>query len=971
MPSARRDLISDLYHRALARAPEERIAFLAEACDGDESLREEVVSLLEFEPASARLLERPAVAVAAVGASGTSMIDRRIGPYTIVAPLGAGGMGEVYRARDSKLGRDVAIKILPAHFTADSERRARFAREARTLATLNHPHIGAIYGLEEADGLTALVLELVEGQTLADRLERGPLPLALALTIARQIAGALEAAHEKGIVHRDLKPANVVLQGSLDRLSSEVRARVLDFGLAKPMMLDSAAPTQAPSDSFDGTADGRILGTPAYMSPEQARGQDVDRRTDIWAFGCVLFEMLAGRRAFHGDTISDTFVSVLERDPDWDALPRDTPAAVRTLLRRCLRKDPQKRLHDIADAVLDIDDAITTPRDVADAGARPDRGRSVRAVLPWLVAVALGGALAWVGWRDYRASTASSASPAEAAQLTIHSLEGGANSVFQMSPDGRYLAFAPILTGRPMLWVYWIATGETTALAGTEGARHSFWKFDSQEIAFFAGDQLKTVSLRGGLPVKIATVDSNVAGGTWGRNNVIVVTKLRDALQRVRADGTFEAVTALRQGESVHAAPAFLPDGVHFLYLAVSDGGKSRELRVGSLESKEMIESLGPVESNALYADGHLFFVRGGHAGGGSLTVRPFDPVRRQATGDAVALGLTAAVYAQVPSGAFSVSEAGRLVYLPTTAVQFDLTWHNRAGDRMGTVGPPGRYHHLDISPDDQKVAFSRQIQDPGKPMEMDIWTIDLAGGGAHRVTRNPAYEADPAFSGDSRMLAFNSNQPDPFAGKWRLWVRPSDGSGTEVPLADPVRVIASPDWSLDGKHIVYEDDGDLWTVPASGGVKPSNFVKTPDDEETDPAFSRDGRWIAYTSDKSGRPEVYVQAFRGAETAHPVSRGGGWAPRWSGDGKELFFLTLDSMVMAAPIDPATGMTTGVPRSLFATGVRRGWQKRPYDVTTDAQRFLVPTMRPPEPFRVVMNWRALLPHLRQGYGGPAK
>jgi Tol biopolymer transport system component len=677
----------------------------------------------------------------------------------------------------------------------------------------------------------------------------------------------------------------------------------------------------------------------------------------------VLFEMLSGRRAFEGDTISDTIARVLEREPHWDALPRNTPSTVRTLLRRCLRKDPQKRLHDIADAMLDLDDASVTPQGAVDADAGSARGRSSRAVLPWLVALALGGALAWVGWRDYRASrasTAPAASPADPVQLNIHSAEGGSNSTFALSPDGRYLAFVPILTGRPMLWLYTIATGQTREIAGTEGARQSFWKFDSQEIAFFAGDQLKTVSLRGGLPVKIATVHPNVAGGTWGRTDVIVVTKLEDALQRVGPGGTFEAVTALRKGESLHAAPAFLPDGVHFLYVAVSDDGKSRELRIGSLESKEMSESLGPVESNAVYADGYLFVVRGGHAGGGSLTVRPFDPVRRQPTGDAVALGLPAAVYAQVPGGAFSVSDAGRLVYLPTTVLQFDLTWHNRAGDRMGTVGQPGRYHHLDISPDDQKVAFSRQVQDPGKPMEIDIWTIDLKpGGGANRLTRSPAYEVDPAFSGDSRMLAFNSNQPDPFAGKWRLWIRPSDGSGKEIPVAEPVRVIASPDWSLDGKHIVYEDDRDLWTVTAFGGAKPTNVTKTPEDEEGDPAFSRDGRWVAYTSDKSGRPEVYVQAFSGPQTAHAVSRGGGWAPRWSGDGKELFFLSLDSMVMAASIEPATGMTIGVPRTLFQTGLRRGWQKRPYDVTTDGQRFLVPTMRPPEPFRVVLNWRALL------------
>src|SRR6188768_230005 len=424
MPRERPDLISDFYHGALALPPEERSAFLIKACNGDEGLRQEVESLLECEPASARFLETPAVMGASIG---RSMVNTQIGSYTILAPLGAGGMGEVYRARDRKLGRDVAIKILPAHLTADPERRARFAREARLLATLNHPHIGAIYGLEEADGITALVLELVEGPTLADRLERGPLPIVEALAIAHQIAEALEAAHEKGIVHRDLKPVNIVLQTAANAAgvpSRDVQAKVLDFGLAKPTALDVAAgPTRGPSGSFDGTAAGRILGTPAYMSPEQARGQAVDKRTDIWAFGCVLYEMLGGRCAFDGETISDVVVSVLEREPAWEVLPRETPDVIRTLLRRCLRKDPLKRLHDIADAILDIDDATTMPSATAGADATGSSGRvrSGLSTLPWLATLALAAALAWVGWLYHRAA---GALPTEPVQLAIHLPEG-------------------------------------------------------------------------------------------------------------------------------------------------------------------------------------------------------------------------------------------------------------------------------------------------------------------------------------------------------------------------------------------------------------------------------------------------------------------------------------------------------------------------------------------------------------------
>jgi eukaryotic-like serine/threonine-protein kinase len=969
-PDRRRHQISDLYHAALDRRPAEREAFLKEACDGDEALRQEVESLLQYESQSAGFLETPAAVVAGAMPGATrsaGMIGHAIGPYTIVAPLGAGGMGEVYRARDSKLGRDVAIKILPSHFTANPERRARFAREARTLATLNHPHIGAIYGLEEADGVTGIVLELVEGPTLADRLERGPLKIGEALVVARQTAEALGAAHEKGIVHRDLKPANIVLQRAANAAgvpSGDTRTKVLDFGLAKTL---AAGPdqdlTQLPPDSLDRTADGRILGTPAYMSPEQARGQAVDKRTDIWAFGCVLFEMLTGHRAFDGNTMSDTIVSVLEREPRWDVLPSDTPGVIRTLLRRCLRKDPGRRVHDIADAILEIDDAAAMPPVPSgeEAIAGSGRVRSIRSALPWLAAGALAVALAWVGLLYQRAVGALQTEPT---QLTIHPPDGVGTSFFALSPDGRYLAFTPQLASRPMLWVHSLVTGETRALPSTEGARAPFWKPDSQEIAYFAGDQLKTVALRGGSPVFVATVDPSVAGGAWGRSNVIIVPKTQgqDGLLKVSATGgPLEAVTVLGNGELLHRAPEFLPDGVHFLYLARLAGTQSLELRVGSLESKERVESLGPVESHAVFAGGYLFFVRGGHIGGGSLTVQAFDPDRRRLIGDAMPLGLPAAVTPPLPFGAFSVSaESDRLVYLPRTANLYDLIWHNRSGEKVGTVGDTGVYRHLDISPDDERVAVSRQTQAPGKPLQLDIWTIDLKpGGGARRVTDDPAYEADPAWSGDGRQLAFNSN-PLIKGGRAGLFVRLSDGTGQDVRFAEPaVGPIASPDWSLDTKHIVYTDGGDLWTVPTAGDRKPSVFLKTKNAEK-EPVFSPDGRWVAYSSDSSGRDEVYIRPFPPGDTVHQVSRGGGWAPRWRRDGKELFFLSLDSTVMAVSIDPATGKTLGVPRGLFPTGLRHGYQYRPYDVTRDGQRFLVPTMRPGDDFRVVLNWRTLLP-----------
>ena len=405
MPSERPDSISDLYHGALARAPEDRAAFLAEACKGDGGLRKEVESLLEDQSASARFLERPPHGVAADNTRMASVIGRRIGPYTIVAPLGSGGMGEVYRARDSKLGRDVAVKILPEHFTLDPERRARFAREGRLLASLNHPHIAAIYGLEETDGMTALILELVEGPTLADHIGRERMRMVEVLAIARQITAALDTAHEKGIVHRDLKPDNIVLQHDTNAAgvaSGGARVKVLDFGLAKLLPFEAGGDPLQAVPAFGGSGDGRILGTPAYMSPEQARGQPVDKRTDIWAFGCVLFEMLAGRRAFGHATLSETLVAILDREPDWSALPAVTPERIRELLRRCLQKDPAKRLRDIADAGLDIaeteagaavrlsgGDTSTSP-----VAATATTTESIRPSVAWLLlVVALSGSV--------------------------------------------------------------------------------------------------------------------------------------------------------------------------------------------------------------------------------------------------------------------------------------------------------------------------------------------------------------------------------------------------------------------------------------------------------------------------------------------------------------------------------------------------------------------------------------------------
>ncbi len=534
-----RNRISDLYHQALEQAPQHRGAFLREACAGDEALQREVESLLSYDGLSSDFLERPVGIVAGLmtgATSGLTMINRQLGPYTIVAPLGAGGMGEVYRARDNTLSRDVAIKILPAHFTADAERRARFAREARLLATLNHPNIGAIYGVEEADGLTALVLELVEGPTLADRLAQGPLSVAKTVAVAQQLADALATAHEKGIIHRDLKPANIVLNRAADSASSDVRVKVLDFGVAKTLDAGLAADSKRNgSTAVASTADGRILGTPAYMSPEQARGQAVDRRTDIWAFGCILFEMLSGRRPFEGETPSDMVARILEREPDWRTLPRGTPPAIRTLVERCLRKDVRKRLHDIVDARIELDDVDPSARpadsgDAADSGARKRRINS-------LAALAAGAAVGIAAALLYLRTPPPALAPIE------YSVSPPPGAVFyrrfEVSPDGQKIVVAATSNSVSQLWVRPTTAPAWRQVAGTEGGGFPFWSPDNQSIGFFAKGQLKTVKLDGAPPLVLCdcNVQGNFVSGSWNQEGVILFSGLPGPLRKIKSNG--------------------------------------------------------------------------------------------------------------------------------------------------------------------------------------------------------------------------------------------------------------------------------------------------------------------------------------------------------------------------------------------------------------------------------------------------
>ena len=951
MASDRRpDRISDLFHAALKRPPAERAAFLAGACGDDEALRREVESLLAYGAASAPFLEQPAAVAQPAGVGSADVVNRQLGPYTIVAPLGAGGMGEVYRARDTKLGRDVAIKILPAHFTADPERRARFAREARLLATLNHPHIAAIYGLEESDGVAALVLELVEGQTLAERLARGSLNLADAVAVARQIAEALDAAHVKGIVHRDLKPANIVLNADSN---SGLRAKVLDFGLAKT--LPGAGQDDLTGAAVSATAEGRILGTPAYMSPEQARGEAVDKRTDIWAFGCVLFEMLTGRRAFESKTITDTLAHVLEREPDWSAVPAVTPPALRSLLQRCLRKDPERRLHDVADARIELEEMIVSAGDpLSHAGDRPAR----RERLAWIVAAALGILAATAVVFNIRRAPAA---PGRVEYPIVPpenwaTLSGGTPApTFEVSPDGRYLIVAALSKGVSMLWIRETDNPQWRLLPGTEGAGGFFWSPDGRSIAFFVGQVanqvIKTIDLSGGSPVTVGKVAvSQVPSGAWGPDDTIVIGGTSHLWRLSSKGGQPTPLTKLEGTESAHRWPSFLPGGDRYLYLVQSD--HANELRVGSLSGGSTV-SLGPFDSQARYAAGHLVFVRDNR-----LMAQRFDLDALQLSGDPIVLAQDAAIVIPWQRGQFTVSQSGVLAYSRIGRPLWQLTWKDRDGKSIGMVGEAGFYSNLDLSPDETRLAVSRYTKAAGEPWNGDIWTVDLARETWTRLTDHPAREFDPAWSGDGNHIAFNSTR---IVGGFGLFQRRADGTGEDQLLVDPDLGLGGPDWS-GSDLLVYHAGGDLWTLREPAVGKPVPFLQTRSIEISG-EFSEDGRWLAYVSNESGRQEIAVRPFPGRDPAKPISRAGGIAPRWRADGGELYFLAPDGVLMVSEIDTAKGFFASVPRQLFKTDLFDRVVQHPYVASRNGQKFLVPVLLNPPgttPITMVLNWTTALP-----------
>jgi len=872
-------------------------------------------------------------------------IGTKLGSYEIQSPIGAGGMGEVYRARDTKLARDVAIKVLPANFVNDPERLSRFQREARMLAALNHSNIATIYGLEQSGGVHFLIMELVPGETLAERVKAGPVPVEEALKIAEQIAEALETAHEKGIIHRDLKPANV-------KVTPEGKVKVLDFGLAKAFTDDTDAsdPTNSPTLSHAATMQGVILGTAAYMSPEQARGKSVDRRTDIWAFGCVLYELLTGKRTFTGEDATEILATVVKSEPDWTQLPRTIPPPISLLLHRCLRKDRRKRISDASDVRIEIEDALS-----GTAPVEPVAGQRQRPVAWMGLAAVLLLALAAVSFTHFRETPPQQ----QTVRFQISLPEKATLPIFQLSPDGKILAFSASSGGRRQLWVRPIDSLTARLVPQTDGATYPFWSPDSASIAFFASGKLKKVALAGGPPQAICdALDGR--GGSWNNDGVIIFSPgPGSAIVKVPSGGGAPVgVTKIESPDELHRFPVFLPDNRHFLYLVNSGKPGANGINVGSLDGAPPVHVLND-ESSAAYA---RWEVSGGSVlllfrREGTLMGVPFDPRRLRTIGEVFPIAEGVGLALNASHAAFSVSNGGELAYSAGNLTEgAQMVWMDRAGERLGVVGQPGQNSAGALSPDGKRISYSvrNEAGDAG-----DIWLMDVTRGVPSRFTFRPGISVHPIWSPDGSSIIFGADLES-------IYRKPASGAGKEeLLLSGGVNEIPQ-DWSPDGKFIVYQGfrsgtGSDLLLLPLAGDHKPIPYLETPFNEG-DAQFSPDGRWMAYASNESGQAQVYVQGIPAGGAKWQISTAGGDQPRWRRDGKELFYISADQKLMAVPVKSGASFEAGAPQPLFELDPLSapivGFFA--YQPTADGQRFLVLSRvggATAPPITVELNWQA--------------
>jgi serine/threonine-protein kinase len=869
----------------------------------------------------------------------------RIGPYEIQSALGAGGMGEVYRARDSKLNRDVALKILPDAFALDPDRLARFKREAQVLASLNHPHIAAIYGFEDSGATHALVLELVDGPTLADRIARGPVPLGEALPIAKQIAEALDAAHEQGIIHRDLKPANI-------KLRPDGTVKVLDFGLAKATLGEGPVDlTHSPTITVHATRGGVLLGTAAYMSPEQARGQLVDKRTDIWAFGCVLYEMLTGRATFARSTLTDTLAALVERTPEWDALPATMPPAVRYVLARCLEKDPKLRMRDIGDARLALDDERLMPS----GKGRQDAARSTRR---WAVALAAATIAVGVGVWFLKPAPSSTASTGDVvARLAVvpeSPLPAEGEGVIALSPDGRHIAYVVGAGGRQQLYLRDVDQFEGKPIPGTEGADYPAFSPDGKWLAFSAAFKLMKVAVAGGMPVTVCEYTEG-RGLSWESNDSILFNPGRaSGIWRVSAAGGKPTeVTTLEDGATEHGYPAILPGGRALLYSA-RFGGIATDLRIVALSlATGERHMLGAGVGARYLPTGLLVYVQRG-----TVFAVPFDPVRLEVRGSPTIV-LDGVRQSAVGTPQIDYSMTGSMVYVPAGSVerQDTLVWLDHGGGQAETTASGAAFSMPRLSPDNRRVAVALGAGNAPGGSASDIWVYDLMRATRSRLTFD-GNSSFPLWAPDGLRFAFSSSRDGPFD----LYVKTLDDQTPEVRHRTGRAINYPLSWSPDSRFLALVSvnpatANDIWVYPVDqpSGARP--FLQTPFREGA-PTFSPDGRWIAYASEQSGRSEIYMRPFPGPGEEWTISTDGGTEPVWAKKAGLLFYRRGNAM-MVVDITTAPGVAVGKPRRLFEKPYNRSVGFWPdYDVTADGQRLLMvqsSALEAPTRMNVVLHW----------------